>query len=205
VAGLRPHVLILAAGAARRMRGRDKLLEVVGGLPLLARIAGAALATGAPVTVALPPAGRPGAGQARAEALFGLDLRLVRVADADRGMAESLKAGLRALPPDADVLLLLADLPEITAADLRLVLQAWAQDPGAILRGSDTAGRPGHPVGLPHRLREELLALHGDAGAREVLARHAGQVRLVPLPGTHATTDLDTPEDWAAWRASGGQ
>jgi hypothetical protein len=25
---------------------------------------------------------------------------------------------------------------------------------------------------------------------------------LVRLPGTHATTDLDTPEAWAQWRAA---
>jgi hypothetical protein len=26
----------------------------------------------------------------------------------------------------------------------------------------------------------------------------------VALPGLHAITDLDTPEDWAAWRARQG-
>mgnify|MGYP006184317219 CR=1 FL=1 len=41
-----------------------------------------------------------------------------------------------------------------------------------------------------------------DEGARSVLVRHRARLRLVPLPGHHATTDLDTPEDWAAWRAA---
>ncbi|PJE36025.1 nucleotidyltransferase family protein, partial [Pseudooceanicola lipolyticus] len=27
------------------------------------------------------------------------------------------------------------------------------------------------------------------------------RVQLVPLPGQRARADLDTPEDWAAWRA----
>jgi molybdenum cofactor cytidylyltransferase len=46
--------------------------------------------------------------------------------------------------------------------------------------------------------------LTGDTGAREVLKRHSDRVHLVPLKGDRALTDLDTPEDWAAWRARGG-
>ena len=50
-----PLILILAAGAASRMRGGDKMLEQVAGVPQLRRIVNAACATGAPVRVALPP------------------------------------------------------------------------------------------------------------------------------------------------------
>ena len=53
---------------------------------------------------------------------------------------------------------------------------------------------------LPPWLRPEILALTGDQGARELLQRHRDKVRLVPLPEARAITDLDTPEDWAAWR-----
>ncbi len=47
-------ILILAAGASRRMNGRDKLLMDVGGECLLRRVVGRAYATGHPVLVALP-------------------------------------------------------------------------------------------------------------------------------------------------------
>ena len=197
---LNPHVLILAAGAARRMRGQDKLLEQVAGEAQLARIARAALATGLPVAVALPP-DRP----ARAAVLTGLGVGLIGVAAPERGLSESLKAGVAALPADTDILLLLADLPEITSTDLAQVLAVWAQHPGAIVRGTDSAGRPGHPVGLPRWTRPEVMRLEGDEGARALLAAHRDRVLAVPLPQGHATTDLDTPEDWAAWRALRGQ
>jgi len=194
------HILILAAGASSRMRGADKLLERLEDQPQIARIARAALATGLPVTVALPP-DRP----ARAAALAGLAVTPVIAADAAGGMAESLKSGLAALPGDAAVLLLLADLPEITAEDLRTVLQAAAAAPQLIYRGTAADGTPGHPVLFPPWARAELAALQGDEGARSLLRRHADRVRPVPLPGRHATTDLDTPEDWAAFRALRGQ
>lgn len=194
------HILILAAGASSRMRGADKLLERLEDQPQIARIASAALATGLPVTVALPP-DRP----ARAAALAGLAVTPVIAADAAGGMAESLKSGLAALPGDAAVLLLLADLPEITAEDLRAVLQAAATAPQLIHRGTAADGTPGHPVLFPPWARAEMAALQGDEGARGLLRRHADRVRPVPLPGRHATTDLDTPEDWAAFRALRGQ
>jgi molybdenum cofactor cytidylyltransferase len=190
------HILILAAGSSSRMRGGDKLLEQVDGQPQLARILQAALQTGLPVTVALPP-DRPD----RAAVIAGLPARQTTVPDPAQGMAASLTAGLASLPATAGVMLLLADLPEITAADLITLRDAWAQEPEAILRGAAADGTPGHPVCFPPDLRDDLMTLKGDEGARAVLVRHRARLRLIPLPDRHATTDLDTPEDWAAWRA----
>lgn len=195
-----PEILILAAGSSSRMRGGDKLLELIDGTAQLTRIAKAALATGCPVTVALPP-DRP----ARVACVQGLPLRQVVVPNPDAGMAASLVTGLAALPAASPVLLLLADLPDITAEDLNRVLSAWAKHPDRILRGMGADGTPGHPVGFPPDLRAELLALTGDQGAREVLGRHKSRLLGVALPDSHATTDLDSPEDWAHWRASRGQ
>lgn len=189
-------ILILAAGSSSRMRGADKLLEPVAGEPLLTRIARAALATGQTVTVVLPP-DRP----LRHSAIAGLPVRVVVADRASEGMAESIKAGIAATDAGRGVMLLLADLPEITAEDLRALIDRWAQEPDAILRGTAVDGTPGHPVCFPAHLREELATLEGDEGARSVLVRHRARLLPVALPEGHATTDLDTPEDWAAWRA----
>lgn len=192
-----PTVLILAAGASSRMRGGDKLLERVEGEPLIRRVVCAALATGAPVLVALPP-DRP----ERDAAVQEFHLARVTVVDAGTGLSASIRAGVTVCGPGRGVMLLLADLPEITAEDLNTVLQAARQDPEAIWRATSEGGVPGHPVLVPAALVPELATLTGDTGARDLLRRHADLVRLVALPGAHATTDLDTPEDWAAWRAA---
>lgn len=196
-AAFRPQILILAAGAASRMRGADKLLEAIDGTPQLRRITEAALATGQPVTIALPP-DRP----ARAACLVGLPAAQITVADAGEGMGASLRAGARALPEGDPVLVVLADLPEITTADLMGLLAQWSAHPDRIARGMGADGTPGHPVGFPADLRDALLHLTGDQGAREILQRHKGRLLPIPLPDQHATTDLDTPEDWADWRAA---
>lgn len=192
-------ILILAAGASRRMRGGDKLLEPVGAVPLLRRVAQVALDTGLSTRVALPP-DRPD----RLAALEGLAIERILVPEATEGMAASLRAGLAATPQGAATLLLLADMPEIDAEDLRVMIAAHRAQPQRIMRGATTSGKAGHPVIFPAWAKPELMALAGDTGAKAFLQAHAQRVDLIPLPATHATTDLDTPEDWAEWRAAGG-
>ncbi|MGH1459366.1 MAG: nucleotidyltransferase family protein [Paracoccaceae bacterium] len=190
-------ILILAAGASSRMRGGDKVMEEVGGAPLLTVLAQRALAAGAEVFVALPALTHP-----RAAALDGLAVTPVPAAEAAMGMARSIAAGVAALPSDCSgVMLLPADMPELTDTDLRAVLDAFAKGLGRLpAQGCAADGTPGHPVVFPARCFAALSALQGDQGARSVLKGEA-DILHIPLPARHALTDLDTPEDWAAWRA----
>lgn len=191
-------VILLAAGQSRRMRGRDKMLEDAGGMPLLqAQALKARAATTAQVLVTLPEAPHP-----RYAALAGLDVTPVPVPDAGDGMSASLRRGIDALPRDcARVMVVLADLPDITTHDMKIVSQAVDIQPSYhVWRGATEDGKAGHPIIFDRKLFADLRALSGDGGAREMLAGH--RVWLVPLPGDHARTDLDTPEDWAAWRSN---
>ncbi|SLN31674.1 Purine catabolism protein PucB [Roseivivax jejudonensis] len=193
-------VLLLAAGRARRMRGADKLLELVDGVPLIRRQARVALAVTDDVAVTVPV---PGDG--RTEALSGLPVREVPVPDADDGMAASIRAGVAARRPGTQALMIVpGDMPELTADDLGAIVQAFDPARPDILRGAAADGRPGHPVLFPADCFAELAALDGDTGARPVLDANAARVRLVSLPEMHAITDLDTPEEWSDWRARTG-
>lgn len=191
-------ILLLAAGASSRMGGTDKLLEKLDGEPLVRRMARHALASGLPLWVALPKAPHP-----RHGALDDLPLTPVEVADAAMGMAHSIRAGINALPAHCEAVMILpADMPELDTGDLARMQAAWRAAPeGTTLRATGADGRPGHPVIFPACLFPSLAALSGDRGARALLDDPARQLRLVALPGRHALTDLDTPEDWARWRA----
>ncbi len=191
-------ILILAAGASARMRGGDKLLEEVAGQPLLRVLLERALSVArGPVLCTLPAPDHP-----RAACLAGLAVTPVIVRDAAEGMGASIRAGITALPDQTTAAMILpADLPELTANDLAMMQAMHSAHPAAILRATDDDAKPGHPVVFPADLFPELATVQGDGGARDVLHRHADRVLHIPLPDRHATTDLDTPEDWAGWRA----
>ena len=196
------HILIPAAGASSRMQGRDKLLEPVGRGTLLRHVVEVALATTAPVVVALPPGA-----DSRRSALADLAARLVEVTDAGLGMAHSMIGGLAAIRteagPEDGLLVLPADMPEFTAPALADLISRFRAEPELIFRGGTVDGQPGHPVIFPRDLWPELERLAGDEGGRSVLQRHRDRVRVIPLPGPMSILDLDTPADWAAWRAGG--
>ena len=188
-------ILLLAAGASRRMGGRDKLLEpVAGGVPLLAERVAAARATGHEVWVALPPESHaPQRWRCSASA------HRLEIPHPEEGMGASLAQLVAALPETAEgAMVLPADMPDITSADMTRLLAAF--DPDRVARGATARGTPGHPVLFPRSWFSRLARITGDTGARDLL--RAAPARLVPLPGENARTDLDTPEQWAAWRAT---
>ncbi|MDF1669028.1 MAG: nucleotidyltransferase family protein [Roseovarius sp.] len=188
-------IVIPAAGASSRMRGRDKLLETVDEQPLLARCTRRALATGWPVVVALSDLHVK-----RWTAIEGMAVTRVKVQDSNQGMAASIRDAMAVIPASTDAVMIVpADMPDLETVDFQSLSEAFIQDPTHIWRGLSDAGTPGHPVVFPKRLFPKLRTLDNGEGARAALEGEV--VKLCPLPGQHALTDLDTPEDWAKWRA----
>ncbi len=192
------EVVLLAAGASKRMRGRDKLLEEVDGELMLRHCARIALdAQVERVNVVLPPDH-----QARLAALRGLGVNTVDCQDWQDGMSASLRAGLAAVSLECDaVIIALADMPAVTADHLdRLVAAFDPQEGREICRAVSADGTPGHPVLFGRRFFESLAGLSGDRGARDVLQEASDFLIEVPTKGQGASIDLDTPEDWDNWR-----
>lgn len=183
-------LVLLAAGASRRMNGRDKLLETIEGLPLLRRQALAALAARiGPVAVTLPTESPD-----RHRAVADLDVTLLTVPDAHTGMSASLRAAAK-WAQGAALMICPADMPDVTAQDFATMAAGYK---GQALCASDIDGKAGHPVVFPPQALPMFEGLNGDTGARGILRRYTPQ--SIALPAHHATTDLDTPEAWAKWR-----
>lgn len=188
-------ILLPAAGASSRMRGDDKLLQLVDGHPILRRVAKQAESVSPHVGVTLRPSDTP-----RLRALEDVSATRLWIEDASEGMAASLRAGAKwALSLDVQALMIaLPDMPDITADDMHSLIAAQARLPQQPLRASTAQGQPGHPVILPRSLFVAMLDLTGDAGAKTLLRAHPP--RLHALPDQRAVMDLDTPEEWDAWR-----
>lgn len=184
------HAIVLAAGRARRM-GRPKHLIEIQGAPMLARVIGALRASRArDVCVVLRPGDAAGASCARAAGV-----QWVWAEDSEEGRAASVRAGVRAAPPDAALLFALADQPYLEAADFDRLIAAL-EPPGHPIVYARYRGRRGSPALFAPRHRRELLALRGSEGGRSVIARHPEVARGVDLDPDRGR-DLDRPEDLA--------
>jgi molybdenum cofactor cytidylyltransferase len=119
--------------------------------------------------------------------------------DAPEGMASSIRAGVAALPPDAEaVVITLGDQPTLDPQVVRRVVTAW-RSARAETRAVTTAyadGR-GHPTLFAAELFPSLLALDGDRGARELLESLGDAVVSVNVAGARPA-DVDTPETLGA-------
>jgi len=186
--------LVLAAGRSTRMGERNKLLCPVDGIPLARRVINAACASQACQVMVVTGH--------QAEALEAViedcPVSLARNPDFAEGLSTSLRHGLRALPADLDaVIVLLADMPAITAGDIDRLIAAFDPAAPAVLV-PEFAGRRGNPVLWPRRHFAEMCRLSGDTGARGLLRQYADEARAVPASGPAIFLDVDTPDDWQA-------
>ena len=115
-------------------------------------------------------------------------------------MGASVRAGMAAVSSDCDgVIVALADMPDVRAVDYDRLIGAFDAPGCGICRAVDAHGAPGHPVLFAPKFFGALAEMQGDRGARDVV-RSAGDGVVDVVTGAGALVDLDTPEDWAAWR-----
>ena len=89
----------------------------------------------------------------------------------------------------------LADMPLIKSTTIAAI--ARELEAGRDLVAPAYAGQRGHPVGLGRRFGPQLLALDGDAGARELIAAHKDELVLVECGDPGVLHDIDRREDLA--------
>ena len=196
----RPRIaaLVLAAGQSRRMGADNKLLIALDGKPMVRHVTEMALASAArPVIVVLGH--QPDAVRA---ALDGLDVRFAENPDYADGLSSSLKAGLSAVPDDADgAVICLGDMPDVSAKLVDRLIAGFNPVEGRAILAPTRGGRRGNPVLWARRFFGELMTLSGDTGAKHLIGEHADLVCEVEMAGEAAVTDIDTPEALAIWRA----
>jgi molybdenum cofactor cytidylyltransferase len=140
-------------------------------------------------------------GEAVAAALAGLPVVIVHNPEHERGMASSLRAGLRALPAGIDgVLVCLGDMPQVRAEHLDRLIAAFAPGEGRVICVPTCRGRRGNPVLLGAEFFAELEGLTGDQGGRRLLGAHAERVAEVAVDDPGVLCDVDTPRALAGLR-----
>jgi molybdenum cofactor cytidylyltransferase len=194
----RPKVaaIVLAAGASSRMAPRHKLLvEGPDGRPMVARVVDHLLASKVRPILVVTGHRAPEIRQA----LAGRNVRFVQAEHHADGLAESLKAGLQALPEEAvAALICLGDMPLVQGAAIDRIVAAYDPDEGRRIVVPTYEGAFGNPVLWDRIFMPEMMALTGDTGARALLKRHPEAVAEVPMDDDSVLRDFDTPESLEA-------
>jgi len=185
--------VVLAAGQSRRMGDRNKLLEEVGGQPMVAHVVDALLATQArPVVVVVGHE----ADRVRA-ALAEREVRFVDNPEYAAGMSTSLRAGIGALLDQHvdGAFVALGDMPWVRPAHLEALGAAFAPALERSICVPVHQGKRGNPVLWAASYFPEMMAVEGDVGARALLRAHDDQLALIPVDDAAVHVDVDTPED----------
>ena len=182
--------IVLAAGRSSRMPGSQKLLLDVDGVPMVRHVFEAASEGGCHQTVVVYAEDDvKRAINGRGEMVFN--------PDAASGMASSLQVGLKAMRREIEgAVILLGDQPLVGSRTVATLLRAWRREgsrPAVAVSQGEDGWAP--PVVLARDMWDELFALKGDAGARQVLHGRPELLDVVPAPGR--PDDIDTPDDYA--------
>jgi molybdenum cofactor cytidylyltransferase len=127
------------------------------------------------------------------------DLAAIAVVNPDpaRGIHSSLRVGFAALADHAAgaaaAVVLLGDMPLVTAAMVRRLVASWSvQRPPLAISLYDDIVAP--PILYTAPLFAELCALEDEGCGKRVVKRHRAEALEVRWPGW-ALTDLDEPDD----------
>jgi molybdenum cofactor cytidylyltransferase len=198
VAPRRVAAVVLAAGRSTRMGGPNKLLADIARRPLVRIAAEEALASRAKPVIVVT-------GHQREQvetALAGLPVQFVHNPEYADGLGTSVRAGIAAVPADADgAIVCLGDMPQVDAGLIDRLIAAFDPDQGALVVMPTFEGRRGNPVLWSRRFFPDLTAIEGDVGARHLIGRYSEAVVEVPLAGKAALVDVDTPEALVGVRA----
>ena len=181
--------VVLAAGEGRRFGGTKQLAEVEG-KALVLHAVDALLAAGVGECLVIT-----GHDADAVEAVLPQDVRVVRNPRYRDGQATSVAAALHEVAADSEAaVILLADQPGVTSDDVRALIDGFLRTRAAIVRLRYADG-PG-PALLSREIYAEAGHLHGDVGARVLIASHPEWVHEVAVDRP-APPDIDVPGDLA--------
>ena len=183
--------ILLAAGAGTRFGGAKLLYPLDDGVAIAAHAARNLVQAGIDDVVAvLRPGDFP-----LAETLEQEGCYVTFCADAARGMGHSLAHGISNAREAQGWIVALADMPRVKPQTIASLADALKS--GAAIAAPVCKGERGHPVAFASRFRDELLALSGDTGARNVIERHSAEVTLVECDDEGIGFDVDRRSDIA--------
>lgn len=193
-------LILLAAGASRRM-GQPKQLLPFAGKSLLQHGLQAALEADVDPVIVVT-----GAEASLVEKeIHDIKINIVENEGWEEGTASSIRCGLNALleivPEIGHVIFMVCDQPFVTARLLNELIET-CDDTGKDIIACAYDGTVGTPALFSKNYFPALLELQGDEGAKKLLKQYSDAVGVISF--AKGSIDIDTMNDYEKWKNSAG-
>ena len=185
-------MVVLAAGKSTRMRGTNKLLADVEGVPMIRRVVQTAL--GSKVDEVIVVVGWEE--EKIRSALAGLHCKMAVNRGFEEGQSSSVKVGLREVNISSRAVMILpGDVAKIDTGSINMLIREYYSG-GCIIVVAGHKGRSGHPILFDKQLFPEIGHINEETfGLKAVVKKHQNEVCLVETGSRNVLKDVDTAED----------
>lgn len=191
--------ILLAAGESRRMGDVNKLELNVDGVSLLRRTAELLLASNLHEIVVVL-----GHEAEKTRAILNdMPMKVIENKAYRDGQMTSMYQGLLSLSKVCEgVMVCLADQPLLQINDVNTLITAFGSRCHGSILVPTFEGRRGNPIIFDYEHRQEILNGERNLGCKKLIEKNPHEVSCFEMSNDHVVIDLDTPEQYTAFKAA---
>ena len=183
--------ILLAAGQSKRMNGENKLTKEIQGIPLIKLSVKNILASSINELIIVL-----GHQKEIIEKLIDKNekIKFVFNKNFESGMASSIKVGLNNLSEKTEAFLIcLGDMPMVSPDIYNQLIKSKNDKEITV---PIYKGQQGNPVLFLKSMKEKLMTLQGDVGAKKILEIHKNKLLNVEINDKGITKDFNTKDNF---------
>ena len=172
--------ILLAAGQSKRMNGENKLTKEIQGIPLIKHSVKSILFSSIDELIVVL-----GYQKEIIEKLIDKHekIKFVFNKDFESGMASSIKAGLNHLSNNSEAFFIcLGDMPMVNK---KIIVPTYE-------------GQQGNPVLFDKSMKEKIMNISGDAGAKKILELNKDKILSLEIGDQSITKGFNTQDDFSS-------
>ena len=195
--------ILLAAGQSLRMKDENKLIKEINGIPLIKYAAKNILASAVDEIIVVT-----GHENKKIEDAIGIHkkIRFVYNKDFKSGISSSIKTGLHSISKKTDAFFIsLGDMPNVNQNIYnKLIKSRENYNKKLKLKHKKEIiiptheGKEGNPVLFSKFMKDQIMLLEGDLGARKIIELNKNKILNVPFHNEGISLDFDTQDNFSS-------
>ena len=183
--------ILLAAGQSKRMNGENKLTKEIQGAPLIKHSVKSILASSIDELIVVL-----GHQKETIEKLIDKDekIKFVFNKDFESGIASSIKTGLNNLSEKTEAFFIcLGDMPMVNLNIYNQLIKSINKKEIIV---PTHKGQQGNPVLFAKSMKEKIINISGDVGAKKILELNKSKILNVKITNQSIRKDFNTKDDF---------